>query len=525
MTSSSKPRGRGSRRAFYFVTLAVALVLLYVAVQSLSAPSATPLDTLVVPARFANLQVFVTERGELESIKTVDGVCEVEMRDNKIIFIVPEGNTVKEGDVVVRFDTAEIDQQIAKQEIAVEQANVKVRTSEQEVEIQRNKGESEIKEAELTLVLADLDLAKYIEGDFKVEVNDMKGKIALAESNLEKINDECNSFRTLVKKGFRTPEQLRTKEQQLAEAKYYLERDKHKLTVLSEFDYRRKTKEFEGKAAQSRSKLAAARASAEASLLKVQSEHEAAKSTLALENAQLEKLRKQKDKCVIKAQQEGVVAYANEDWWDSSRRIREGSSVWFRQTIFKLPDMSRMQVKVNVHESVVKTVKKGQKAEIRIDAFSNVLVVGTVDSVSPLADSSRSWARGGVKEYTTVVSIDRMPAEALKPGMTAEVKVLVNRKEHVLVVPVQAVTEHAHEHYVYVRSGSQFERRKVTLGENNRKEVEVASGLKEGEDVALDARTRGLGDFKDERDSPGIEPSADVEEEPANGAVTVSKKG
>lgn len=505
---------------------ALVLVLLsYAGWSSLAAGRVPVLDTLVVPARIADLEVLVTERGELESVKTVDGVCEVEAGNNKIIFITPEGSTVQKDDVVVRFDTSEIDQQIAKQEVTVQQAQVKVETSLQEVEIQRNKGTSEIEEADLKLALAKLDLVKYIEGDYKVEQNDYKGKIALAESNLEKIRDECNSFRVLVKKGFRTPEQLRTKEQQLAEAQYNLERDKHKLNVLMDYEYKRKTREFEGMAAQAEAKLAAAKASAEAALIKVKSEHEAAKATYELERTQLAKLKRQLDKCIIKAQQSGVVAYANEDWWDSSRQIREGATVWFRQTIFKLPDMSRMQVKVNVHESIVKTVKKGQKAEVRVDAFPNVLLIGTVDSVSLLADSSRSWARGGVKEYTTIVTIDSMPEEALKPGMTAEVRILVNRRDDVLVVPVQAVTEHDREHYVYVRSGDGFQRRSVKLGESNRKEVEITTGLKAGESVALDARTRGLADFKNEETNSAVpkEPASPAESEQPNEPAPVAK--
>ena len=51
------------------------------------------------------------------------------------------------------------------------------------------------------------------------------------------------------------------------------------------------------------------------------------------------------------------------------------------QKIFSLPDMSHMQVKVNTHESLVKKIKVGQPAEIRIDAFANAVFTGEVKSV------------------------------------------------------------------------------------------------------------------------------------------------
>ena len=66
--------------------------------------------------------------------------------------------------------------------------------------------------------------------------------------------------------------------------------------------------------------------------------------------------------------------------------------------------MTKMQVKVNIHESLIKKIKAGQKAEIRVDAFPNIVLRGMVKTVSQLADSNRRWMSGGVKEYTTVVT-------------------------------------------------------------------------------------------------------------------------
>ena len=87
--------------------------------------------------------------------------------------------------------------------------------------------------------------------------------------------------------------------------------------------------------------------------------------------------------------------------------------------------MTKMQVKVNIHESLIKKIKVGQKAEIRIESFPNIVFVGTVKSVSQLADSTRPWLTGGVKQYPTIVKLDDLKSQDVKPGMTAEAKVLV----------------------------------------------------------------------------------------------------
>ena len=119
-------------------------------------------------------------------------------------------------------------------------------------------------------------------------------------------------------------------------------------------------------------------------------------------------------------------------------------------------------------------------------------------TVSQLADSSRSWARGGVKEYSSIVVLDGTPPIPIKPGMNAEVEINVDYLEDVICVPVQAVTEHKHQHFVYVKNGSVFERKTVEIGQSNNRMVEISSGLEEGAEVALDARARGIIDFEDE---------------------------
>jgi len=205
----------------------------------------------------------------------------------------------------------------------------------------------------------------------------------------------------------------------------------------------------------------------------------------------------------MRAPRDGIVAYANDRWYDSSSQIREGATVYSMQKIFTLPDMTKMQVKVNIHESLIKKIKMGQKAEIRIESFPSVVFVGTVTSVSQLADSTRPWLTGGVKQYPTVVKLDDLLGQDLKPGMTAEAKVLVGELNDVLVVPVQAVAEHKGEFYAFAKLPGGIEMRKVKIGENNETHVQILDGLKEGDQLALDARLRAASEFKLEEDKKG----------------------
>jgi multidrug efflux pump subunit AcrA (membrane-fusion protein) len=156
---------------------------------------------------------------------------------------------------------------------------------------------------------------------------------------------------------------------------------------------------------------------------------------------------------------------------------------------------------------LIKKIKAGQKAEVRVDAFPNVVFIGTVKSVSQLADSNSSWRSGGIKQYTTIVTLDDILGKELKPGMTAEARILVGELKNVLVVPVQAVAEHKGDFFAFVEDpeGIGIHRRPVKIGENNEKLVEILEGLNEGDVVALDAHARAAVEFKNEESKIGDE--------------------
>ena len=167
------------------------------------------------------------------------------------------------------------------------------------------------------------------------------------------------------------------------------------------------------------------------------------------------------------------------------------------QRIFTLPDMTKMQVKLNIHESLIKKIKVGQKAEIRIESFPSIVFVGTVTSVSQLADSTRPWMTGGVKQYPTVVKLDDLKGQDVKPGMTAEAKVH-GRRARQRAGRARAGHRRAQGRVLRVRredrAASSFS--KVKIGENNETHVQILEGSTEGDRVALDARLRAAAEFK-----------------------------
>ncbi len=448
----------------------------------------------------------VVERGTVESQNTVYGKCELPGWQNKIISIEPEGALVKKGEVVAQLEAEEIDRSIAEQEVKLNEAKGKLEQSKQELDIQLNKGESDIAAAELELKLADLDLEKYKDGDFKAERADMERAIKEGMALLEKVRDERYNIETLVKKGYRSPQELREIQLRQDSLAFQVERDERKLEVLLTYDYRRKSTEYEAKAIEAKRKVERAKTTATAERLKSEAAVENAKNAVALHEQQLKEQMSIKEKCTLIAAQDGTVAYANERWFDPSERIREGTTVRSQQDIYYLPDMNNMQVKANIHESVVDRIHVGQKATIRLDAFSDMKLSGTVSYVSELAASSYSDAMN----YDAKIMIEEIPSGmAIKPGMTAEVDILVGTYENVVAVPIGAITEHFQRTFVYVMTGNRGERRAVKTGRMTHSFIEIVEGLTADEVVALDAYQRGTADFADVERSEGDTEKAD----------------
>lgn len=475
-------------------------------------------ETLTHRVQKSTLDDTVVERGTVESQNTVYGKCELPGFETSITFIVAEGTFVKNGDVIAKLDATKIEQQVAQKKLALAEAEGKLKEARQNKISKENEGKGKIVVAERELILATIEVEKYTEGDYKAEEAEFKRLIAEGQAALKKQEDDRANIEVLVKKGYRSPEQLDEYKFRVDSLTNAVKRDEQKLENLRKWDSKLKNTTFRGKVDDARLKVEREKATAEAELEKADIAIQSAESVVQLHKSELESLEESLAKAEMKAPQDGTVAYANQPWFDASQRIKVGTRLYPQQDIYFLPDMTKMQVKLSLHESVINRVKAEQKASIRLDAFSDRRLDGRIKYVSELAASSFTDS----KSYDAIVLIDEFPADiALKPGMTAEVEVLVGTYKDILAIPVGTVTEHFQQSYVYVqKSRDSFERRAIKVGKTTHAFIEVLEGLSEGEVIATDAYQRGTKDFsaserKASANLPGKEAAKDKSASPA----------
>jgi HlyD family secretion protein len=487
-TGSRRPRG--SR---VWAGGAVVLTLAFAAwgVRSkLTSDDALPEDIVGIVTR-GNLPVFVNERGDLESSKTTEVRCEVEGEQIKITETIPDGSHVTPGQVVIRFDTEKLSRLQAEQEVKWRTADAKAQAAEEDLAVAKNKAESEVAKAKLALHLAKIDLRKYLEGDYVQDKRSLDGDLLIADEELRRAEERLLYSERLHRKGYISAGEVEADRVAVTKAKNTLSVAQEKLRVLEKFSRERQIAELTHNAEETERELERTKRSQASTISKAESDWRSATATAAVEKASLDKLKQQLEHCEVVAPEEGIMVYDRSRPWDTSGRIQPGGIVHFQRVLFSIPDLKQMQAKVKIHESSVKKVKPGQTAELRVDAYADEVLTGTVESVATLAENRGFWDQRGVKEYESVIKIRDLPEEAgLKPGMTADIKILVADLSDVLLVPIQAVVEKDREHYCFMISASGVEQRWVDIGDNDEKFVEIRSGVVEGERVALDARAR-----------------------------------
>jgi len=145
--------------------------------------------------------------------------------------------------------------------------------------------------------------------------------------------------------------------------------------------------------------------------------------------------------------------------------------------VITLMDISRVKCKVNITERNLKEVRVGQKVLLTVDSYPGHIFIGKVYVINHAADPL-------TRSFEVQVAVPN-PDLQLKPGMFARIKIVVEERENVISIPVDAVLEEGSNYYVYVVENQKAIKRKVKLGLEERELIEVQDGLRVGEKIVV----------------------------------------
>jgi membrane fusion protein (multidrug efflux system) len=184
---------------------------------------------------------------------------------------------------------------------------------------------------------------------------------------------------------------------------------------------------------------------------------------------------------------------------DPGQYLPEGSA------IVPLQALNPVYVDFSLPERHLSILQSGQVVSVTVQAWSEASFEGRITALNPGIDA-------GTRSVRVRATLDN-PHQRLRPGMFAEVRVILPQRQSVLTLPDTAITYNPYGSSVYVvesgDQGNRVQRRQVETGEVRNGRAEVRSGLKAGERVVSAGQVKlrnGMTVTLDDKPAPGERP-------------------
>lgn len=450
-------------------------------------------------------------KGELDVTVNLPGIFvaddkdEIKMEPSKysgdliITKILAEGVNVKEGDVLVEFDTDKVDEAIEEAENEATDAEVELKKAQ--AEHQTAQIDLEAKQAQLQSELAALErevqaaIAKQV-----LEFAEKEQDIANSEYQLENTRIDLETLKKIYAERNLTTsnsgdilierELLRIEngekniDYQKKQLAYYRQFDKSKTQLEKELEVEKKKAEIK----KQKVTLEAAVAEKKGLVDKAQRKYDTA-------NKKVEGLKQDRDQLQVVSPRDGVLFYGQTgqempagvviiggSMPDIRKELRIGGRVKTHQILLTVATMDSLSIKMTVSEDDIQHLAKDLKISVFPVAFPTLEFDGVltkVDQVATKPHFTSTIRRFNVRGKCT----DKTPQ--LRSGMNCRVAIHAITKSDVVLVPVNGVFKQGDQFVCYVVNGSSFDQREVEIGLSNANHVEILSGLNEGETISL----------------------------------------
>jgi len=160
----------------------------------------------------------------------------------------------------------------------------------------------------------------------------------------------------------------------------------------------------------------------------------------------------------------------------TARMINVGQLIRSNDPVYRIVDFDSLVAPVFAPERYLQDIAVGQEAILTTPALGGAKVAGRVERISPVVDTQSGTIR---------VVVRMAPDVRLRPGMFANVQLVLDRHESVVVVPKKALVFEDETPHVFVIEDGAARRRAVSLGYQDDARAEVAEGVAEGDSVVL----------------------------------------
>ena len=335
-----------------------------------------------------------------------------------VLYVVPEGTTVKEGDLLVELDDAALVEEMEQLGVWLTEARVQLEVAEETLWAAKQDAGAAVELAEEHLAVAKLAFAAFVDGEYPLQIADAEGALELAEERravaaqrVDRLNEQSAESRDAG--------DLEQAGLAVTEATSMVAAATRQLHFLKDIWYAHKESVLQLAIAEKEFALSRAKNEAQRAARETEGALEVARARFEMEQSRSERLEAQIGASKRYAPSAGMVLYLGQSWGGdpASTGIEAGVVVHHHQPLVQVTDMKRFKLAVPVRMEVAQRVEIGREVSIRVDAFPNRTFTGRVAEmrVVPKAPS-------GVAEGLLIVTVEDTNAR-LRPGMSAKIEI------------------------------------------------------------------------------------------------------
>jgi macrolide-specific efflux system membrane fusion protein len=423
-----------------------------------------------------SLVVTLPVSGTLESAEETPVRAEIA---GTLIAICQDNTPVKPADFAFQLDTKDLGDQRDELLRGLADAQDALNTTQAD-------GETAIAQAESDATAARESL-KLAQEKAQAENEKMAAQVKYAEGETARAERELVRTQRLAKLNYIAGTKLRDAEKSFRQQQFALEQQR-----AQQADTEKRTAE---QVKDQETALALADHGLETAKADARAETEDARIRVAEAERRLADVDKKIGQCTVTAPAAGLaVIETNSENWPERRPYRLGDQVQSGASPVRIYNTSKMQVRCQIGEMDISRVHAGQEAFVTTPGQAGKRYGGRVALVEELAQEANVWQGGtpGKKVFGLLVTLGEADPVHMRPGMTVDLEIVLDSVREATMMPIRAVFTANGQSFVYrVREGGLpgqgFERVPVTIGTRNDLLVEVRSGVRAGDKVALES--------------------------------------
>ncbi|MBN1627711.1 MAG: HlyD family efflux transporter periplasmic adaptor subunit [Deltaproteobacteria bacterium] len=471
-------------------SIVVLIFIIWVVLSVLSSGDAES-STNPYTVKQGPLKISITETGTIQPKEKLVIKNEVE-GSTAITYVVDEGVKIKKGELIVQLDSSTLSDRVVDQEIQVQKAEASRVEASENYEVTKNQAQSDIESAQLSYEFAQLDLKKYIEGEYPNALREAESNITLAEEELAQAKDTLEWSRKLYEEGYLSQSELEKDELSYSQKQLAVQLKNNARELLVNYTYKRQLTKLESDVTQSKAALERTARKAKANVAQAEAKKAAMQAEYERQLAKLKKYNNQLEKTSIYAPGDGTVIYATSAEQSQRRHgsrtepLKVGNTVQERQELIHLPTTTGFVVNMSINEGDLSKVKVGLHALVTVDTIPNVVYTGKVTYISNVINAQEAYSNSDLKLYDTVITLENGGnMDLLRSGSSCSAEIIIDQYESAVYVPIQAVMSVDRKTTVYVIEGGKLNPRIVETGLDNDVVIRITSGLEPGEIVSL----------------------------------------